>query len=149
MGRICRLLNQGCYVAATDLPGERLDTLVREFAETAGDRIVGIPLDVTDSNSVAEGFERLVQTWGGLDIVVVNAGIALVSSLMEMSLEAFQKLEKVNVEGTLLTIAESGRLLTLQGTGGDIVVISTKNVFAPGPGLARICHLAASHQLAR
>ena len=148
---ICRaLLNQGCYVAATDLPGERLDAMVREFAETAGDRIVGIPLDVTDARSVAEGFERLVQTWGGLDIVVVNAGIALVSSLMEMSLEAFQKLEKVNVEGTLLTMAESARLLTLQATGGDMVVISTKNVFAPGARFgAYSATKAASHQLAR
>ena len=148
---ICRaLLNQGCFVAATDLPGERLDAMVRELAETVGDRIVGIPLDVTDASSVAKGFERLVQTWGGLDTVVVNAGIALVSSLMELSLEAFQKLEKVNVEGTLLTMAESAKLLTLQGTGGDIIVISTKNVFAPGARFgAYSATKAASHQLAR
>jgi len=148
---ICRaLLNQGCYVAASDLPGERLDAMVREFAEAAGDRILGVPLDVTDGNSVAEGFECLVQTWGGLDIVIVNAGIALVSSLLEMSLEAFQKLERVNVEGTLLTIAQSGRLLTLQGTGGDIVLVSTKNVFSPGARFgAYSATKAASHQLAR
>ena len=148
---ICRaLLNQGCYVAATDLPGERLDAMAREFAETAGERVVGVPLDVTDAASVAAGFERVVQTWGGLDIVVVNAGIALALALMEMSLEAFQKLEKVNVEGALLTIAESGRLMSLQGTGGDIVLISSKNVFAPGAKFgAYSATKAASHQLAR
>ncbi len=106
---ICRaLLNQGCYLAATDLPGERLDAQVREFAETAGDRVLGVPLDVTDPDSVAQGFDRVVQTWGGVDIVIVNAGIALTSPLTELSLEAFQKLEKVNVEGTLLTLAASG-----------------------------------------
>jgi len=148
---ICRvLLNQGCYLAATDLPGERLDALVREFAETAGDHIVGVPLDVTDQNSVAQGLECIIQTWGGIDIVIVNAGIALTSPLTELSLEAFQKLEKVNVEGTLHTLAASGRLLTLQGTGGDIVLISTKNVFAPGAKFgAYSATKAASHQLGR
>jgi NAD(P)-dependent dehydrogenase (short-subunit alcohol dehydrogenase family) len=144
------LLDQGCYVAVTDLPGERLDALVAEFAAWAGERVVGIPLDVTDQASVAAGFERVVQTWGGLDIVVVNAGIALAVALTEMSLEAFQKLERVNVDGTLLTIAESGRLMSLQGTGGDIVLISSKNVFAPGAKFgAYSATKAASHQLAR
>jgi NAD(P)-dependent dehydrogenase (short-subunit alcohol dehydrogenase family) len=148
---ICRvLLDRGCYVAVTDLPGERLDAMVGELAESVGERVVGIPLDVTDKASVAAGFERVVQTWGGLDIVVVNAGIALAVALTEMSLEAFQKLEKVNVEGALLTIAESGRLLSLQGTGGDIILISTKNVFAPGAKFgAYSATKAASHQLAR
>ncbi len=148
---ICRaLLDRGCYVAVTDLPSERLDAMVGEFAESVGERVLGIPLDVTDKASVAAGFERIIQTWGGLDIVVVNAGIALAVALTEMSLEAFQKLEKVNVEGTLLTIAESGRLLSLQGTGGDIVLISSKNVFAPGAKFgAYSATKAASHQLAR
>ncbi len=148
---ICRaLLNQGCYLAATDLPGERLDTLVREFAETAGDRSLGVPLDVADPNSVAQGLECIIQTWGGIDIVIVNAGIALTSPLTGLSLEAFQKLEKVNVEGTLLTLAASGRLLTWQGIGGDIVLISTKNVFAPGAKFgAYSATKAASHQLGR
>jgi NAD(P)-dependent dehydrogenase (short-subunit alcohol dehydrogenase family) len=124
--------------------------MVGEFAERAGERVLGAPLDVTDKNSVAAGFERIVETWGGLDIVVVNAGIALAVALTEMSLEAFQKLERVNVEGSLLTIAESGRLLALQGTGGDIVLISSKNVFAPGAKFgAYSATKAASHQLAR
>jgi NAD(P)-dependent dehydrogenase (short-subunit alcohol dehydrogenase family) len=148
---ICRaLLDRGCYVAVTDLPGERLDAMAGEFAASAGERVLGVPLDVTDKASVVAGFERIAQTWGGLDIVVVNAGIALAVALTEMSLEAFQKLEKVNVEGTLLTIAESGRLLSLQGTGGDIVLISSKNVFAPGAKFgAYSATKAASHQLAR
>jgi NAD(P)-dependent dehydrogenase (short-subunit alcohol dehydrogenase family) len=148
---ICRaLLDRGCYVAVTDLPGERLDAMVGEFAESAGERVLGISLDVTDKASVAAGFERIVETWGGLDIVVVNAGIALAVALTEMSLEAFQKLERVNVDGTLLTIAESGRLMALQGTGGDIVLISSKNVFAPGAKFgAYSATKAASHQLAR
>ena len=62
----------------------------------------------------------------------------------------FQKLEKVNIDGALLTLAETGRDLTLRGTGGDIVMVSTKNVFAPGATFgAYSATKAASHQLAR
>ena len=69
---------------------------------------------------------------------MVNAGTALVASLVDMKLEQFRKLEKVNVEGSLLTLAEAGRRLCLQATGGDIVMISTKNVFCPGRNSALI-----------
>ncbi|MFC1975989.1 SDR family NAD(P)-dependent oxidoreductase [Chloroflexota bacterium] len=148
---ICKaLLDKGCYVAATDLPGERLDHLVQEFAQTTPDRILGVPLDVTDKVSVAQGFARVVEMWGGVDIVIVNAGVALVVSLMEMDLADFQRVERVNVEGTLLTIAEAARVLSLQGTGGDIVLISTKSVFSPAAEYGAYCATkAASHQLAR
>ena len=148
---ICvELLRKGCCVAATDLAGPALDAMVEELRAEAGGRIIGVPLDVTDAASVARGFDAVVQTWGGVDIIIVNAGIALIASLMEMDPEAFRRLEKVNVEGTLLTIAEAARRMRLQGIGGDMVLISTKNVFAPGARFgAYSATKAAAHQLAR
>lgn len=148
---ICRLLlKSGCRVVATDVMEDRLKELVDELEEGARGRIVGVQMDVTDSVSVADGFARAACAWGGVDIVVANAGIAMVSPLMTMDLEAFRRLEKVNVEGTLLSLAEAGRHMVRQGTGGDIVLISTKNVFAPGAQFgAYSATKAASHQLAR
>jgi NAD(P)-dependent dehydrogenase (short-subunit alcohol dehydrogenase family) len=148
---ICKgLLEKGCRVAATDLVQERLDTLVAEMSPSAGDRIIGIRMDTTEQHDVAHGFASLVRAWGGVDIVIINAGIALVASLMDMDLQAFRKLETVNIEGTLLTLAEAGRWMSLQGTGGDIVLISTKNVVAPGAQFgAYSATKAAGHQLAR
>jgi NAD(P)-dependent dehydrogenase (short-subunit alcohol dehydrogenase family) len=109
-----------------------------------------VPLDVTDPASVAQAFAAVSSTWGGVDLVVVNAGVALVCSLEEMSLESFRKLEKVNTEGTLLILGAAGRHFRTQGTGGDIVLISTKNVFAPGAMFgAYSATKSASHQLAR
>lgn len=144
------LLEQGCHVAATDLPGESLDGLVKELKVTFADRLLGVPLDVTDPSAVARGFEKVTETWGGVDLVVVNAAIALVSSLEQMNLDSFRKLERVNAEGTLLILSEAARHFKFQGTGGDIVLISTKNVFAPGAGLgAYSATKAAAHQLAR
>jgi rhamnose utilization protein RhaD (predicted bifunctional aldolase and dehydrogenase)/NAD(P)-dependent dehydrogenase (short-subunit alcohol dehydrogenase family) len=144
------LLESGCHVAVTDLPGQALENLVTELKRTFGDRVLGVALDVTDAGSIAQEFETIIKTWGGMDLVIVNAGIALVSSLAEMRLEAFQKLERVNTEGTLLTLAEAGRHFKYQGTGGDVVVVSTKNVFAPGAKFgAYSATKAAAHQLAR
>ncbi len=148
---ICRgLLEQGCHVAATDLAGEKLDRLVADLSPTAPDRMIGVPLDVTSKESVAAGFETVIRAWGGIDIVVINAGIAMVSPLQEIDLEAFRRLEKVNIEGTLLTLAATAHHFIRQGTGGDIVIISTKNVPSPGAGFgAYSATKAACHQLGR
>ena len=148
---ICEaLLAHGCHVAATDLPGEALDALVADLAGPFGSRVAGVPLDVTDASSVADAFASVAATWGGVDIVVVNAGLAHVAGLPDLEIEAFRRLERVNVEGALLVMAEAARHLKLQGTGGDIVLVSTKNVFAPGAKFgAYSATKAAAHQLAR
>jgi rhamnose utilization protein RhaD (predicted bifunctional aldolase and dehydrogenase)/NAD(P)-dependent dehydrogenase (short-subunit alcohol dehydrogenase family) len=144
------LLEQGCHVAATDLEGHALDSLAGELRSVYGPRVLGVPMDVTDRKSTAEGFAAVIRTWGGIDLFVLNAGTAHVAPLAEMNLESFRKLERINVEGTLITLSEAGRLLKLQGTGGDIVLISTKNVFAPGARFgAYSATKAAGHQLAR
>jgi NAD(P)-dependent dehydrogenase (short-subunit alcohol dehydrogenase family) len=67
-----------------------------------------------------------------------------------MNLATFRKLEKINIEGTLILLTESAHHFKLQGTGGDIVMVSTKNVFAPGARFgAYSATKAAGHQLAR
>jgi rhamnose utilization protein RhaD (predicted bifunctional aldolase and dehydrogenase)/NAD(P)-dependent dehydrogenase (short-subunit alcohol dehydrogenase family) len=148
---ICRgLLEQGAHVAITDLPGENLDSLAAELAAIHGERVLRVALDVTNSDSVDRAFSEISAMWGGVDLVIINAGLALVSSLENMDLEAFRKLERVNTEGTLLLLRAAGRHFRVQGTGGDIVLISTKNVFAPGAMFgAYSATKSASHQLAR
>ncbi len=148
---ICEaLLEKGCNVLVTDLAGERLDSMVQELKTRYGRKVTGAALDVTDPLSVAAAFEKAAEAFGGLDIVIANAGIAHVSPLVDMDLESFRKIERVNVDGTLTVLAEAGRLFKLQNTGGDIVLISTKNVFAPGAKFgAYSATKAAAHQLAR
>jgi rhamnulose-1-phosphate aldolase/alcohol dehydrogenase len=144
------LLEQGCHVVLTDLPGEALDSLTEELQAVYGLRVVGVPLDVTDPASVAQAFAAAARTWGGVDLVIVNAGIALAAPLDTLDVESFRRLERVNIEGTLLVLAEAGRHFRVQGTGGDIVLVSTKNVFSPGPKFgAYSATKAAAHQLAR
>ncbi|MBN1307140.1 MAG: bifunctional aldolase/short-chain dehydrogenase [Chitinispirillaceae bacterium] len=150
-GLCASLIEKGCQVAIADLPGGALDALVNECVGRFGaDRIVPVTMDVTDEASVHDGFGKIVERFGGLDAVVVNAGIAHVATLAAMKLEAFRRLERVNTEGTLLTMREAARIFTLQNCGGDIVLISTKNVFAPGASFgAYSATKAAAHQIAR
>ncbi|MHB9035490.1 MAG: bifunctional aldolase/short-chain dehydrogenase [Armatimonadota bacterium] len=148
---ICRgLLEQGCHLAVTDLAGPNLDNLVEELSAAYPGHVIGVPMDVTDSDSVNNAIDTMSRTWGGVDIAVVNAGVAHVSPLKDMDLSIFQKLEKINVEGTLLALQQMARHFELQGAGGDIVLVSTKNVFSPGATFgAYSATKAASHQLAR
>lgn len=148
---ICRgLLEKGCHLVATDLAGKKLDDFTADLRQIAGQRVIGVPIDVTDKESVVRGFESVILTWGGIDILVLNAGIAMVSHLKEMDLEAFRRLQKVNVEGALLTLSEIANHFILQDTGGDIIIISTKNVPSPGAGFgAYSATKAACHQLGR
>jgi NAD(P)-dependent dehydrogenase (short-subunit alcohol dehydrogenase family) len=137
-------------VALTDLAGENLDRLAQELKLRFEDQVISLPMDVTEQESVRRAMGAVLRQWGGVDLVVVNAGLAHAAKLEEMELEAFRRLERVNVEGTLNVLAEAGRHFKLQQTGGDVVMVSTKNVFAPGAGFgAYSATKAAAHQLAR
>jgi rhamnose utilization protein RhaD (predicted bifunctional aldolase and dehydrogenase)/NAD(P)-dependent dehydrogenase (short-subunit alcohol dehydrogenase family) len=144
------LLEQGCHVAVTDLPGEGLTGLTTHLTAHYGQRVMGTPLDITDPQSAADAFSAIIKNWGGIDLIVLNAGIAHVAALQDIGLEVFKKLERINIEGMLIMLAEAERHFKLQGTGGDIVLVSTKNVFAPGARFgAYSATKAAGHQLAR
>jgi NAD(P)-dependent dehydrogenase (short-subunit alcohol dehydrogenase family) len=144
------LLEAGCCVAATDVNAGGLAALEGDLRAAAGDRAAAEIMDVTGEESVRSAFDRIVSRWGGIDIAVVNAGIAAVSSLIDLDLETFRRLERVNVEGALITIRRSADLMRCQATGGDIILVSTKNVAAPGAGFgAYSATKAAAHQLGR
>lgn len=144
------LLREGCHVAVTDLPGAALDEAAARLAVLHPGRVLAVPLDVTRPASVEGALERVIHAWGGIDLGVINAGLAHVAPLVELDLEQFRRLESVNVEGTLLLLQALGRHFALQGLGGDLVLVSTKNVFAPGAQFgAYSATKAAAHQLAR
>ncbi len=148
---ICQgLLEAGCLVAGCDLSGTALDGLVDDLGAPNPGRIIGVNMDVTDPVSVALAFAKVAGTWGGVDLVVPNAGVAAVASLTDLDLEEYRRLERVNSEGTLLVLADAARWFRRQGTGGDVVLVSTKNVFAPGASFGAYSSTkAAAHQLAR
>lgn len=148
---ICEvLLENGCTVVATDLPGEKLENFAKDLDKLAPGKSIGLPMDVTDTSSVAKALDDTYAKFGQLDILVHNAGIAHVSKIVDMNVEKFQFLEKVNVDGTLIVLKEAGKRMIEKDKGGDIVIMSTKNVPSPSAGFgAYSCTKAACHQLGR
>lgn len=119
-------------------------------AAFASIQVRGCVMDVTDRSSVERAFDCLLAEYGGVDVVVANAGLAHVASLESLEPGDFSRLLAVNAEGTLATIAAAARVFRAQGLGGNIILNSSKNVFAPGKDFgAYSASKAAAHQLAK
>lgn len=145
------LAEAGASVALADLDGRALaaDAAWIESRRGKGSA-VAIRMDVSDTASVRAGFDAACLAFGGVDIVVPNAGLAAVGRLERLDPADFDRLLAVNARGTFLVLAETARRLRAQGTGGSIVIVSTKNVLAPGASFgAYSASKAAAHQLGR
>jgi NAD(P)-dependent dehydrogenase (short-subunit alcohol dehydrogenase family) len=148
---ICEvLLENGATVVATDLAGDKLDAFAQDLDALAPGQSAGLAMDVTSPAAVGAALDQVYAAYHRLDIVVHNAGIAYVAKIVDMDVERFQLLEKVNVDGTLVVLKEAGRRMIERGAGGDIVIMSTKNVPSPSAGFgAYSATKAACHQLGR
>jgi rhamnulose-1-phosphate aldolase/alcohol dehydrogenase len=146
-----RLAQEGCHVVAADIDLEGSRELAREICAAQGiDRALGVRLDVTDEASVRTAFETTVVAYGGIDIVVSNAGVAHSSPLDRTELKDWQKSLDVNATGHFLVAREAVRVLKDQGIGGSLVFNASKNVLAPGKDFgAYSAAKAAETQLAR
>jgi rhamnose utilization protein RhaD (predicted bifunctional aldolase and dehydrogenase)/NAD(P)-dependent dehydrogenase (short-subunit alcohol dehydrogenase family) len=112
---------------------------------------LGIACDLTDPAATAKALDAAVRAFGGVDMLVLNAGMFPVSQpLQEISAETWQRTMAVNVEMHLRLMQLCYPLLCLAPRGGRIVVIGSRNVPAPGPGAgAYSASKAAFNQLAR
>jgi rhamnose utilization protein RhaD (predicted bifunctional aldolase and dehydrogenase)/NAD(P)-dependent dehydrogenase (short-subunit alcohol dehydrogenase family) len=147
---ICEaLLAAGACVHATDVDADRLAVAMQRLQVRDGRLHTGTA-ELTDPGAVAALFADCCRRFGGVDIVVPNAGIAHTGRLETMDLERFAKVQAVNTTATLLVLKEAAAVLRAQRTGGSIVVQASKNVFAPGAGFgAYSASKAAALQLMR
>ncbi|MEE9127770.1 MAG: SDR family NAD(P)-dependent oxidoreductase, partial [Planctomycetota bacterium] len=150
-GIVDALLGAGAHVLLTDVNEQALGEAGEQLAKRHGGRnLRGAVLDVTNPNSVADAFRVCSRHFGGVDIVVPNAGIAHVSKLQEMDPEAFKKVIDVNLFGTMTVLKEAAKMFEAQGTGGAVIVQASKNVFAPGVAFgAYSASKAGAHQLGK
>lgn len=145
-----RLLEEGAHVVVADFDESALRETERELAEAFDDRCFGVLMDVTDEEGVASAFQEAVLRFGGLDILVSNAGIAPTGAVIDMPLAVWEKSFAVNSTGHFLVSREAVRVMKAQGVGGAIVFNCTKNVVVPGPEFgAYSCAKASEAQLAR
>jgi NAD(P)-dependent dehydrogenase (short-subunit alcohol dehydrogenase family) len=92
-----------------------------------------VTVDVTDENAIAEAFRTAVLAFGGVDLVVNNAGLSVSKPLLETTEADWDRQHDVMAKGSFLVSREAARIMIEQGIGGDLVYISSKNAVFAGP----------------
>lgn len=124
-----RLLAEDACVVLSDIDAENLEAATSALQDEFGtDRVVGLESDVTDEQSVCRAFESLAVAFGGVDIVVANAGLASSAPIEETTLELWRRNHAVLSEGYFLVAREAFRMM--KGSGGAIVFVASKNALA-------------------
>ena len=146
IGKACvdALLARGACVAALDILPEIEHLYQRPD-------YLGIRCDVTDELALEQALEQIVRQFGGLDMLILNAGIFPGGCrIEELSMAEWRKVMTINLDANLSLMSKAHGLLKQAPGGGRIVVMGSKNVPAPGPGAAAYsCAKAALNQLAR
>jgi rhamnose utilization protein RhaD (predicted bifunctional aldolase and dehydrogenase)/NAD(P)-dependent dehydrogenase (short-subunit alcohol dehydrogenase family) len=146
IGKACveSLLRRGAAVVGLDLNPAIVE--MHRRAEYAG-----FVCDLTEESHIARAMESAVKAFGGLDMLVLNAGIfPKATPLSTLSSAAWRQVMQINLDANLVLLREAHPLLKLAPNGGRVVIIGSKNVPAPGPGVAAYsASKAALQQLAR
>jgi rhamnulose-1-phosphate aldolase/alcohol dehydrogenase len=131
-----RLAAEGACVVVADRDGAAAATVAEAIgagALRAADVAVAVTSDVTDEDSVAAGYQQAALAFGGVDLVVSNAGLSISRPLLETSVDDWDIQHSVMARGSFLVAREAARVMTVQGMGGDIVYICSKNAVFAGP----------------
>jgi rhamnose utilization protein RhaD (predicted bifunctional aldolase and dehydrogenase)/NAD(P)-dependent dehydrogenase (short-subunit alcohol dehydrogenase family) len=146
IGKACveSLLKRGAAVVGLDINPKICDLLNQN-------NFLGIQCDVTSKENLDQAIIKIVNTFGGLDILVLNAGIFPESkSISNLLTEDWEKVMSINLKSNFELLRDSYPLLKLAPKGGRVAIIGSKNVPAPGPGAAAYSSSkAALNQLAR
>jgi rhamnulose-1-phosphate aldolase/alcohol dehydrogenase len=146
-----RFAQEGAHVVCADLDKDGSMRLAEELSSThPANRALGVEMDVSNEGSVNEAFRASAIEYGGIDIVISNAGIAHSAPLEDLELADWERSLGVNATGHFLVGREAVRMMKAQGLGGSLVFVATKNVPAPGKEFgAYSAAKAAEAQLAR
>ncbi|MBN2909747.1 bifunctional aldolase/short-chain dehydrogenase [Polycladomyces sp. WAk] len=128
-----RLAEEGAHVVIADLALENANRLAEEINALYGEeRAAAVYLDVTDENAVQRSLAETILKYGGIDILVSNAGLASSAPVTETSLAEWNKNLAVLGTGYFLTAREAFRVMEVQGIGGSIVFVTSKNAIYAG-----------------
>ena len=146
-----RLMGEGACVVLADIDAQSLDATVADFGKRFGkDAVAGVHVDVTSEAAVEAAFREAVLAYGGVDVVVANAGIASAAPFEDTSLELWNRNFAILATGYFLSARAGYRIMKDQGLGGAIVFIASKNALAASPGASAYCSAkAAEVHLAR
>ncbi|WP_266366980.1 bifunctional aldolase/short-chain dehydrogenase [Tellurirhabdus rosea] len=132
-----RFVQEGACVILNDINAERLEGAKAEFVKSFGkDSVATTLLNVTDKTSIVEALKAAALAFGGVDIVVNNAGISISKPIEDHTLEDWDRLYDILVKGQFLVTQAAVEVMRKQKLGGDIVNIVSKNALVAGPNNA-------------
>ena len=126
-----RLVAEGACVVVADLNTANAVAVAEELG--GSDRAVAVTVDVTGEEQITEAFKAAALAFGGVDLVVNNAGISISKPLLETTARDWDLQHDIMARGSFLVSREAARMMAEQGMGGDIVYIASKNAVFAGP----------------
>ncbi|AXE82202.1 bifunctional aldolase/short-chain dehydrogenase [Streptomyces atratus] len=126
-----RLVAEGACVVVADLNAENASSVAQELG--GPDKAVAVTVDVTSEEQIAGAFKAAVLAFGGVDLVVNNAGISISKPLLETTARDWDLQHDIMARGSFLVSREAARVMRAQNLGGDIVYIASKNAVFAGP----------------
>ncbi|MGB2554921.1 MAG: SDR family NAD(P)-dependent oxidoreductase, partial [Flavobacteriaceae bacterium] len=128
---ICdKLIEEGAHVVFADLSEERLQAMQDEYSS---DLMTTVCCDVTKTDAIDKAYKSACLYFGGIDIVVHSAGLAISKTLEDHTLEDWDLLQNVLVKAQFELAQKAAELMKIQGLGGDIISIASKNGVVSGP----------------
>ncbi|MBM3168095.1 MAG: bifunctional aldolase/short-chain dehydrogenase [Bacteroidetes bacterium] len=129
-----KFVQEGACVVLTDIDEERLHGALANFERDYGkDVVLGVLLDVTDTESLARAIQAISLKFGGVDIVVNNAGISISKAFEDHTQQDWDKLNNILVMGQYHVSKAGVDVMRRQGLGGDIINVVSKNALVAGP----------------
>jgi rhamnulose-1-phosphate aldolase/alcohol dehydrogenase len=130
-----RLAKEDAHVIITDINAEAGQQVADEISKKHGHkRGLFLPMNVTDEAAVVDAFRQAVLAYGGVDVVINNAGIAGGAPITETSLADWNRNQSILATGYFLVAREAFRVLKAQGRGGSLVFVASKNSIVAGKG---------------
>ena len=126
-----RLVAEGACVVVADLNADNAAAVAEELG--GSDRAVAVTVDVTGEEQIVEAFKAAALAFGGVDLVVNNAGISISKPLLDTTARDWDLQHDIMARGSFLVSREAARTMIEQGLGGDIVYIASKNAVFAGP----------------
>ena len=115
-------IREGARVAIADINLEAAQATAAEL----GDAAYAVQMDVTDQGSIDAAMAQVVETAGGLDILINNAALFTASPTVEITRAEYDRLYAVNVSGTLFTLQAAAKQMIAQGRGGRIINMASQ-----------------------
>ncbi|WP_075257338.1 3-hydroxybutyrate dehydrogenase [Herbaspirillum camelliae] len=135
---------QGAKVVIADLALEAAKATAEEIVKEGG-TAMAVAMNVTDETQVDKGVADAVNTYGGLDIMISNAGIQIISPVAELTLENWRKMLAIHLDGAFLTTRAAMKAMIKQGRGGSIIYMGSVHSHLASP--LKAPYVTAKHGL--